>query len=222
MLPCFTLLFIRYMITDIFAVNMFIQCAFTLHSNTKQSSISDEKLRGSYCHLVFQIFTAQSALTPPKCSQDFQSRAIGGDRWHLAPCASLHILCTCVSFKWCEPSKLKNKKKNLTLLNRTPRTSNEATQENSCWSLYHKRLVTMQNTDSAIHHDEITMLGYSQPSRYKDDLQSTELLILATLSVWGSQIGFPETIKSTTYSLDTQNTSKNMQTFRRVKTTAVK
>lgn len=127
MSPCFTLLFIRYMITDIFAVNMFIQCAFTLHSNTKQSSISDEKLWRSYCHLVFQIFTAQSALTPPKCSQDFQSRAIRGDRWHLAPCASLHILCTCVSFKWCEPSKLKKKKKkNLTLLNRTPRTSNEA------------------------------------------------------------------------------------------------
>lgn len=112
MLPCFTLLFIRYMITDIFAVNMFIQCAFTLHSNTKQSSISDENLWRSYCHLVFQIFTAQSALTPPKCSQDFQSRAIRGDRWHLAPCASLHILCTCVSFKWCEPSKqkIKNKK----------------------------------------------------------------------------------------------------------------
>lgn len=72
MLPCFTLLFIRYMITDIFAVNMFIQCAFTLHSNAKQSSISDEKLWRSYCHLVFQIFTAQSALTPPKCSQDLQ------------------------------------------------------------------------------------------------------------------------------------------------------
>lgn len=80
----------------------------------------------------------------------------------------------------------------------------------------------MQNTDSAIHHDEITMLWYLQPSRYKDGLQSTELLILATLSVWESQIGFPETIKSTTYSLDTQNTSKNMQTFQHVKTTAVK
>lgn len=123
MLPCFTLLLIRYMITDILAVNMFIQCAFTLHSNTKQSSISDKKLWRSYCHLVFQIFTAQSALTPPKCSQDFQSRAIRGDRWHLALCGSLHILCTCVSFKGCEPLKLK---KNPTLLNRTPRTSNEA------------------------------------------------------------------------------------------------
>lgn len=136
---------------------------------------------------------------------------------------SAHTLYLCIfQMMWTIKTK-KKKKKNLTLLNRTPRTSNEATQENSCWSLYHKRLVTMQNTDSAIHHDEITVLRYSQPSRYKDDLQSTALLILATLSVWGSQIGFPETIKSATYSLDTQNTtSKNMQTFQRVKTTAVK
>lgn len=48
---------------------------------------------------------------------------------------------------------------------------------------------------TVIHGDGI--LWYLQPSRYKDGLQSKELLILASLSVWESRTSFPATQKKT-------------------------
>lgn len=41
----------------------------------------------------------------------------------------------------------------------------------------------------------INRIWNSQPSRYKDDLQSKEPLNLASQSVWGSQTGFPKDTK---------------------------
>lgn len=125
MLPCFTLLLIRYMIIDILAVNIFIQCAFTLHSNTKQSSISDKKIVALILPSSVSDFHCTVCSDP---TQMLSGLSESCNTWRQMASGtvriSAHTLYLCIFQRmWTIKAE---KKKNPTLLNRTPRTSNEA------------------------------------------------------------------------------------------------